>query len=106
MHYICNVVVERIVLENLKEVIRYVSDYEDDFVRMVMDADMKQKGRELALQKRRLAEIQKRIGELDKIIVHAPDKSSGRRLQEIEIIYNHIGEFDCSKVTLWKGNAV
>ena len=43
---------------------------------------------------------------IDKIIVHAPDKSSGRRLQEIEIIYNHIGEFDHSKVTLWKGNAV
>lgn len=43
---------------------------------------------------------------VDKIIVHAPDKSSGRRLQEIEIIYNHIGEFDHSKVTLWKENAV
>lgn len=39
---------------------------------------------------------------VDRIIVHAPDKSSGRRLQEIEIIYNHIGEFDRSKVTLWK----
>lgn len=39
---------------------------------------------------------------VDRIIVHAPNKSSGRRLQEIEIIYNHIGEFDRSKVTLWK----
>ena len=43
---------------------------------------------------------------VDRIIVHAPDKSSGRRLQEIEIIYNHIGTFDHSKVTLWKGKAV
>lgn len=187
MHYIRNVVVERIVLENLKEVIQYVSNYEDEFVRMVMDSDMRQRNRELSQKKKRLAEIQKRIGELDtifqriyedniigklsderfmkmskgyedeqhtlqieadeiqselqqeekksvdvkrflaivkkytdlteltpeilrefidKIIVHAPDKSSGRRLQEIEIIYNHIGEFDRSKVTLWKGNAV
>ena len=187
MHYIRNVVVERIVLENLKEVIQYVSNYEDEFVRMVMDSDMRQRNRELAQKKKRLVEIQKRIGELDtifqriyedniigklsderfmkmskryedeqhtlqteadeiqsefqqeekksvdvkrflaivkkytdlteltpeilrefidKIIVHAPDKSSGRRLQEIEIIYNHIGEFDRSKVTLWKGNAV
>lgn len=187
MHYIRNVVVERIVFENLKEVIQYVSNYEDEFVRMVMDADVRQKNRELAQKKKRLAELQKRIGELDtifqriyedniigklsderfmkmskgyeeeqrtlqaeadniqnelqqeekksvdvkrflavvkkytdlteltpeilrefvdKIIVHAPDKSSGRRLQEIEIIYNHIGEFDHSKVTLWKGNAV
>ena len=43
---------------------------------------------------------------VDKIIVHAADKSNGRRLQEVEIIYNHIGVFDQSKVTLWKGNAV
>ena len=187
MHYIRNVVVERIVLENLKEVIQYVSNYEDEFVQMIMDSDMRQRNRELAQKKKRLAEIQKRIGELDtifqriyedniigklsderfmkmskgyedeqhtlqteaneiqselqqeekksvdvkrflaivkkytdlteltpeilrefidKIIVHAPDKSSGRRLQEIEIIYNHIGEFALSKVTLWKGNAV
>lgn len=187
MHYIRNVVVERIVLENLKEVIQYVSNYEDEFVQMIMDSDMRQRNRELAQKKKRLAEIQKRIGELDtifqriyedniigklsderfmkmskgyedeqhalqteadeiqselqqeekksvdvkrflaivkkytdlteltpeilrefidKIIVHAPDKSSGKRLQEIEIIYNHIGEFDRSKVTLWKGNAV
>lgn len=187
MHYIRNVVVERIVLENLKEVIQYVSNYEDEFVQMIMDSDMRQRNRELAQKKKRLAEIQKRIGELDtifqriyedniigklsderfmkmskgyedeqhtlqteaneiqselqqeekksvdvkrflaivkkytdlteltpeilrefidKIIVHAPDKSGGRRLQEIEIIYNHIGEFDRSKVTLWKGNAV
>ncbi len=187
MHYIRNVVVERIVLENLKEVIQYVSNYEDEFVQMIMDSDMRQRNRELAQKKKRLAEIQKRIGELDtifqriyedniigklsderfmkmskgyedeqhtlqteaneiqselqqeekksvdvkrflaivkkytdlteltpeilrefidKIIVHAPDKRSGRRLQEIEIIYNHIGEFDRSKVTLWKGNAV
>ena len=185
MHYIRNVVVERIVLENLKEVIQYVSNYEDEFVRMIMDSDMRQRNRELSQKKKRLAEIKKRIGELDtifqriyedniigklsderfmkmskgyedeqhtlqteadeiqselqqeekksvdvkrflaivkkytdlteltpeilrefidKIIVHAPDKSSGRRLQEIEIIYNHIGEFDRSKVTLWKGN--
>lgn len=164
-----------------------VSNYEDEFVRMIMDSDMRQRNRELSQKKKRLAEIQKRIGELDtifqriyedniigklsderfmkmskgyedeqhtlqaeadeiqselqqeekksvdvkrflaivkkytdlteltpeilrefidKIIVHAPDKSSGRRLQEIEIIYNHIGEFDRSKVTLWKGNAV
>ncbi|MFQ9344623.1 MAG: zinc ribbon domain-containing protein [Coprococcus sp.] len=67
MHYIRNVVVERIVLENLKEVIRYVSNYEDEFVRMVMDADVRQKNRELAQKKKKLIELQKRIGELDTI---------------------------------------
>ena len=187
MHYIRNVVVEQIVLENLKEVIRYVSDYEDEFVQIVMDTDMRQRNKELLQKKKRLTEIHSRIQELDKIfqriyednisgklsderfmklsrgyeeeqhtlqeeqtslekelqkeekqsvdvkqflsvvrkytnlteltpeivhefidkiIVHAPDKSSGKRLQEIEIIYNHIGVFDHSKVTLWKGKAV
>lgn len=187
MHYIRNVVVEKIVLSNLKEVIKYVSDYEDEFIQTVMDADVRQRNREMSQKKKKLAEMQKRIKELDaifqriyedningklsderfmkmskgyeaeqhalqaetdqlqeelqqeeqksvdvkrfitvvkkytdlteltpeivrefidRIIVHAPDKSSGRRLQEIEIIYNHIGVFDQSKVTLWKGNAV
>lgn len=187
MHYIRNVTVEQIVLENLKEVTRYVSDYEGEFVKMVMDTDMRQKNKELAQKKKRTMEIQTRIAELDKIfrriyednisgkllddrfmklsegyeveqldlqkelaflqeglqndekqnvnvkqflttvrkyiniteltseivhefidqiLVHAPDKSSGRRLQEIEIIYNHIGIFDHSKVILWKGKAV
>lgn len=187
MHYIRNVVVEQIVLDNLKEVIGYVSAYEDEFIQMVMDTDVRQRNKELTKQKKRLLEIQTRIKELDnlfqriyednisgklsderfmklskgydaeqadiqremaelqeniqqeerqsinvdrflsivkkythlteltpeilhefvdKILVHAPDKSSGRRLQEIEIIYNHIGVFDHSKVTLWKGKAV
>lgn len=187
MHYIRNVVVEQIVLENLKEVISYVSNYEQDFLQLIMDADVKQRQREQAKRKRLLTEKQQRVHELDgifqriyedniigkltderfmklskgyeveqhtlqkeivvmekeleteeresinagrflaivkrytdltvltpeilrefidKIIVHAPDKSSGKRLQEIEIIYNHIGTFDHSKITLWKGKAV
>lgn len=187
MHYIRNVVIEQIVLDNLKEVIGYVSNYENEFVQMVMDTDVRQRNKELAKQKKRLLEIQTRMKELDnlfqriyednisgklsderfmklskgydteqadlqeelaqlqtnieqeekqtvnvdrflavvkkytnlteltpeilhefidKILVHAPDKSSGRRLQEIEIIYNHIGVFDHSKITLWKGKAV
>lgn len=31
---------------------------------------------------------------IEKIIVHAPDKSSGKRVQKIEIIYNFIGAVD------------
>ena len=55
MHYIRNVVVEQIVLENLKEVIRYVSDYEDEFVQMVMDTDMRQRNKESEYQEKRTA---------------------------------------------------
>ena len=34
-----------------------------------------------------------------KIIVHAPDKSSGKRKQEIEIIFNFVGQVDIPILT-------
>lgn len=43
---------------------------------------------------------------IDKIIVHAADKSSGKRLQEIEIVYNDIGVIDTSKITVSRGKAL
>ena len=33
---------------------------------------------------------------IEKIIVHAPDKSSGRRIQQIDIRYHFIGEMEFS----------
>ncbi|MGL5435468.1 MAG: DUF4368 domain-containing protein [Lachnospiraceae bacterium] len=187
MHYIRNIVVEQIIMENLKEVIGYISNYEDEFVQSVMDADVRQRNKELSQKRRKLVEMQARIKELDnifqriyedniggklsderfmklskgyedeqhtlqnetasleqeltqedrktinvdrfitivkkytnmteltpeilrefidRIIIHAPDKSSGKRLQEVEIIYNHIGTFEHAKVTLYNGKAV
>ena len=187
MHYIRNVVVEQLVLENLREVVSYVKAYEDEFVQMVMDADIKQKSKELAKKKRVLSDKEKRYTQLDglfqriyednvsgklsderfvklsqgyeaeqkdlqseiealrmelsqeeqqsvnvksflstvkkyteipeltseivhefidRIIVHEADKSSGKRIQKIEIIYNHIGVFDRSKVNVYMGKAV
>lgn len=187
MRYIRNVVVEQLVLENLREVVSYVKAYEDEFVQMVMDADIKQKNKELAKKKRLLSDKEKRYVQLDglfqrvyednisgrlsderfmklsqgyeteqkelqaeieslhmelsqeekqsvnvksflstvkkyteipeltpeivhefidRIIVHEADKSSGKRIQEIDIIYNHIGVFDRSKVNVYMGKAV
>ena len=34
---------------------------------------------------------------IKKIIVHAPDKSSGHRVQKIQIIFNFIGKFTPQK---------
>ena len=42
---------------------------------------------------------------IDRIIVHEAE-SSGKRIQEIEIIYNHIGVFDRSKVNVYMEKAV
>ena len=33
---------------------------------------------------------------VEKIVVHAPDKSSGHRMQRIDVHYNFIGEIDLS----------
>ena len=34
---------------------------------------------------------------VEKIVVHAPDKSSGHRVQRIDVHYNFIGEIDFSQ---------
>ena len=33
---------------------------------------------------------------VEKVVVHAPDKSSGHRVQRIDVHYNFIGEIDFS----------
>lgn len=60
-----SMVVEQLVLENLREVVSYVKAYEDEFVQMVMDADIKQKSKELAKKKRVLSDKEKRYTQLD-----------------------------------------
>lgn len=42
---------------------------------------------------------------VDKIVVHAPDKSSGHRRQEIDIYYNFVGRFDLSHETATRETA-
>ena len=49
----------------LREVVSYVKAYEDEFVQMVMDADIKQKSKELAKKKRVLSDKEKRYTQLD-----------------------------------------
>ncbi|MBU5439332.1 DUF4368 domain-containing protein [Tissierella sp. MSJ-40] len=36
---------------------------------------------------------------ISKIIIHAPDKSSGKRKQKIEIVYNGVGILDIPELT-------
>lgn len=42
---------------------------------------------------------------VDKIIVHAPDKSSGHRTQQVDIHYNFVGEFPASHQSTQKETA-
>ena len=38
---------------------------------------------------------------VEKVVVHAPDKSSGHRVQRIDVHYNFIGEIDFSPEYSW-----
>ena len=177
-HYIRAVVLESLVLENLRKVIAYVRDYEDDFVAQVMHNERAAKLTQQATAKRQLEQQTRRIGEIDtiikklyednvsgkltderfakmtadyeqeqctletstaelrkivegierqtvniksflkivhgyiepdtltpdilhefveKIVVHAPDKSSGHRTQQVDIHYNFVGEIELSR---------
>jgi len=67
-HTIRNVVLEEIVLRNLREAIAYVSQYEAAFIREASDNSMREQDRELAAKKDALTKTEKRIAELDLII--------------------------------------
>lgn len=67
-HSIRNVVLEEIVLRNLREAISYVAQYEDDFIQRAADRNLRERNKELAQKKDVLAQAaDKRIVELDVI---------------------------------------
>lgn len=171
-HFIREVVLFDIVLEHLRQTVRYVQAHEPEFVQAVMDKSMADQKREVSQKRRELAQAERRISDLDvlfqriyednisgklsderfsklsksyedeqrtlsekakalhaeldkeqaqavnvaqfialvkkyneidtltpaivndfieRINVHAPDKSSGHRTQQIDIVYNFIG---------------
>ena len=66
-HSIRTVILEQLILENLREVVSFAAKSKDEFVKLVMDTDMRQRNRDLVKRKRQLADSEKRIAELDTI---------------------------------------
>ena len=176
-HYIREDALTSLVLENLRKVISYARDYEDEFVQQVSDKTLADQMKRHTAMKRQLEQQTRRIGELDaiiqrlyedmvkgtltterfskmsaayeqeqkkledsvakiqvdvnacetqkvnvksflqmvrsyiepdqltpdilhmfveKIIVHNADKSNGHRVQQVDIYYNFVGQFDMS----------
>ena len=174
-HYIRTVVLEKLVLEDIRRVSAYAKDHEDEFVEMVMARTMTRAQKEISAKKKDMDKSKRRISELDglfkrlyednvssritderfakmsadyeseqkqlsdrvavieaelaeqgekaanvgkflttvrkytdieeltptilrefidKILIHEPDNSSGKRQQKIEIHYNFVGELD------------
>ena len=66
-HSIRRVVLEEIVLRNLREAISYVTQYEDDFIQRAAERSQQERDKALAQKKAVLAQSEKRIAELDVI---------------------------------------
>lgn len=68
IHYIREDDLVKLVLENLRKVIAYAQDYEDEFVQLVTDNTLAEQAKQQTSAKRTLAQQTRRIGELDTII--------------------------------------
>ena len=82
-HSIRNVVLEEIVLRNLRDAIKYVTENQSDFMREAADVSIKERDRELAAKKKALADADRRIAELDTIIKKLyEDNATGKLTDE------------------------
>ena len=66
-HSIRTVILEELILDNLREIVSFARQHKERFVQMVMDMDLKERNKVLANKKRLLADAEKRITELDNI---------------------------------------
>jgi hypothetical protein len=82
-HSIRNVILEEIILRNLREAIAYVGQYENEFVREASDNTLREQTREIAKKRETLEQAEKRISELDNVFNHIyEDNISGKLTDE------------------------
>lgn len=82
-HSIRTGILEELILQNLRKVVSFARDREDQFVKMVMDMDEKERSKGLAKKKKLLADIEKRVTELDRIFKHLyEDNITGKLTDE------------------------
>ena len=82
-HSIRTVILEELILQNLCKVVSYAREQEDQFVKMVMDMDEKERSKGPAKKKKLLTDAEKRISELDRIFKHLyEDNITGKLTDE------------------------
>ncbi len=78
-HYIRETVLEQIVLDDLQELLAFVSGNEKQFVRLVMDKSQQEQAREMAAKKKTAEKNRRRIAEIDSLIERLyVDNASGK----------------------------
>lgn len=82
-HSIRTVILEELILQNLREIVSFARSHENRFAQMVMDMDVKERNKGLAKKRRLLSESKKRITELDMIFKRLyEDNISGKLTDE------------------------
>ncbi len=78
-HFIRTVVLEELVLSELRKITTYVREYEEEFVELAMQNSIQKQSAELKAAKKRLAQSEKRVSELDKLFTRLyEDNVSGK----------------------------
>lgn len=82
-HYICEKVVEQIVLESMQRILLNVQAFEKEFAHKQMDCYTEDKKKQLAAKRRELSKAKKRIAEIDALIQKIyEDNASGKLSDE------------------------
>ncbi len=78
-HFIRTVVLEELVLKELRKITTYVREHEEEFVELAMQNSIQKQSAELKAVKKRLAQSEKRVSELDKLFTRLyEDNVSGK----------------------------
>ena len=83
LHSIRTVIMEKLILQNLREIVSFARRHENRFVQMFIDIDVKERNKGLAKKRKLLSESEKRITELDIIFKRLyEDNISGKLTDE------------------------
>lgn len=82
-HSIRTVILEELILDNLREIVSFARQRKERFVQMVMDMDLKERNKGLSKGKKLLSDAEKRIKDLDAIFKRLyEDNISGKLTDE------------------------
>lgn len=82
-HSIRTVILEELILDNLREIVSFARQHKERFVQMVMDMDLKERNKGLSKRKKLLSDAEKRMKELDTIFKRLyEDNISGKLTDE------------------------
>ena len=82
-HNIKDIALRELVLNNIKQVISYISSYEDLFIKEQLDASLEEQRKEDISNKKLLSQYEKRVKDIDNLIQHIyEDNISGKITDE------------------------